>query len=421
MGLYRFFRKDNPFDYIVLGFIVRVVGDVAALFMNAHISGVIFGTTAWFLIIKGFAKIPVHLHIPFNKNYSVLFRFYLLLYIILIIRGYTIDYRYPWWTTIGAINMHIFAPTYLLCYLMPLSVLIPVKYFNFRLLLSYSVLFGILMLVSAFVFRQQIIQSSMLQAVGIMDNDLISPERLAFYSSFAFIPLFYKYIPSKKWLYNMFFLFVMLLLYILGGRRGASLMTSLLLFVSAYFYTSSQSRKARIIYRFIMIIVFMVLGYILLNSFVSDLLLERGLQDTRSGVEEGMLSQMTTFDKIFGMGLNGRYYYPLSDIDELEGWRYGIETGFYNLVLKGGYLLALTHILLLAIPSFKGLFKSRNLFCKAGGYFIFHHLLNLIPFGILSFNLYFFFIWMMVACCMNKQVLNMTDEEIKKQFFSNLR
>ena len=164
-----------------------------------------------------------------------------------------------------------------------------------------------------------------------------------------------------------------------------------------------------------------VTGYFLLNSFASSYLLERGMNDNRSGVEEGMLSQMTPLEQFFGMGLNGRYYYPLLEDDELMGWRYGIETGFLNIVLKGGYLMAFTHILLLVIPAFKGLFKSNNLFCKAGGFFIFYNLISLWPFGHLMFNLNFLFMWMMVVCCMNRKIRRMSDDEIKSTFFYNLK
>lgn len=131
-----------------------------------------------------------------------------------------------------------------------------------------------------------------------------------------------------------------------------------------------------------------------------------------------MLRQMSDMEMIFGKGLNGRYYCPLSEDDYLNGWRYGIETGFYNLVLKGGYLLAFTYILLLLIPAIKGIFKSKNWFTRIGGFYILFSLLSLIPFGILSFDVQFLYIWMMVSVCMNQQIRRMSDSEIKQQFFN---
>lgn len=58
------------------------------------------------------------------------------------------------------------------------------------------------------------------------------------------------------------------------------------------------------------------------------------MEDTRSGVDEALLNQMSDTELFFGKGLNGRYFYPLSNEDHLNGWRYGSETGFYNIVLK---------------------------------------------------------------------------------------
>ena len=135
-------------------------------------------------------------------------------------------------------------------------------------------------------------------------------------------------------------------------------------------------------------------------------------------MDESLLSQMTDLDMIFGKGLNGRYYYPLLEDDFLNGWRYGTETGFYNIVLKGGYVMAFTYILLLLIPAYKGIFQAHNILCNAGGFFILLSLFELYPFGWLEFSLKFLAIWMMVVLCMNPNVRNMSDLQIKQQFFS---
>lgn len=421
MKLKEYFRTDNPFDYIVLGFIMRIVGDVAGLVISTHISWAFFGIIAWLLIFKGFAKIPGHLHLPFDKSYGLLFRFYILLTAIMLVRGYMIDYSFPWWTTAGAINFHLFDSRYWLWTLMPFTVLIPVKHCNFRLMLNYSTLFGTIMLLAMVFFYREIVQATVSHAIGIQDEDLFSPESLGFYSYFLFIPLFHKYLPQKKWLFNVFFLFVLFVLLMMGGRRGGSLLTMILLIVSLALYVKSKPGRIQFLYWLIILILLCITGYFLLNSFASSYLLERGLNDNRTGVEEAMLSQMDSFDMIFGKGLNGRYYLPLTGTEDLDGWRYGIETGFLNIVLKGGYLMAYTHILLLVIPAIKGLFKSKNLFCKAGGFFILYNILSLWPFGILMFNLNFLFMWMMVVCCMNRKIRCMSDDEIKGTFFYNLK
>ena len=93
------------------------------------------------------------------------------------------------------------------------------------------------------------------------------------------------------------------------------------------------------------------------------------------------------------------------------------ETGYYNLVLKGGYLLAWTYILLLLYPALLGIFKSRNTLCKALGFIILLSLVELYPFGHLTFNLKFLVIWMGIAMLMSPEVRNMDDNEIRDYYF----
>lgn len=418
------YRKDNPFDYIVLGFIIKFLGTIAGLVVSYQIADALFGMFSWILIIKGFSKIPGKLHFPFGKRYQLLLSFYLFLCLIMIIRGYLIDYQYPWISYLSFINIHLFTSTYWICYLMPFAALIPLRYFNFRLMVNYSIIVVVITVVLFAIYYKQIVLASAIGAMGMAKDavDLVQAQDVAFYGLFAFLPLFCYFIPKRKWQINMLGLFIMALLMVLGARRGGSMLMVILFLASLYFYTQTKSSGAKFRNRILIIFIILVAGYYLINSSLTAYILERGLEDTRSGVEEAVLQQMDTFELIFGKGLNGRYYYPMNDkVDHFDGWRYGVETGFYNIVLKGGYLMAFTYILLLAIPAYKGLFKSKNLFCKAGGFYILYSLFSLWPFGILSFDLSFLFIWMMVSCCMNRKVLKMSNEEIKKYFFYNLK
>ena len=147
---------------------------------------------------------------------------------------------------------------------------------------------------------------------------------------------------------------------------------------------------------------------------------ERGLEDTRSGVDDALLSQMNEFEMLFGKGLNGRYYYPVRDLseDNYNGYRYGSETGFMNLALKGGFIYAIIYVLLLLIPSMKGVFHSRNLLCKVLGIFIIISLLELYPHGWLRFDVKFLVIWMGVRLCMLSKYRNMNNKEIYQTFFA---
>lgn len=403
--------------------------NMIAVFLRFYIPKVyaasFLGTISWILIIRGFSMIPGRLHFPFGNGYKVLLSLYFLQLIVIILRGYMIDYQYPWFTTIGAINMHLFDPVYVLCYFMPLFSLIPIHYFNFRLIIKYSTLFVIVTLLLTIIYWNQIVTASIYESLqmGIDTTELIKANNVAFYKYYAFVPLLAYFLPSKKRLINFFGLALVALLLMIGARRGATLLSTLLLIGSLLLYTSSFSYDKRFLIRLGLILLFVIVAYVLYNSMLSNYILERGLVDSRSGVEDAMLEQMSTWELWFGKGLNGRYYYPLGiAMDEIwKGYRYGVETGFYNLVLKGGFVFAFTYILLLAIPAYNGLFKSNNLFCKAGGFYIFYSLFALWPFGLLSFDLSFLFIWMMIVCCMNKNIRRMSNDEIKQKFFYNIQ
>ena len=306
---------------------------------------------------------------------------------------------------------------------MPLATLIPLRYFNFRLVVNYSTLFVFITIILAVVYQEDIMTASMYEArdMKLEAMDLVKANDVAFYSRFAFVPLFFIYLPRKKWWTNMLGLGLVVLLMIIGARRGATMLMTILFLISFYFYTLTKQNGFRQILQVLICIVLVMTAYLLLQSSLTGFIQERGMEDTRTLVEDAMFKQMDTFDWIFGKGLNGRYYCPLNlDDDYLKGWRYIVETGFYNLVLKGGYVFAITYVLLLAIPAYKGLFKSRNLFCKAASLYIFHSLFSLWPYGLLSFDLKFLFIWMFVVCCMNDEVRNMTDVEIKESFFYDI-
>lgn len=302
---------------------------------------------------------------------------------------------------------------------MPLIILIPVRYYNLKILVKYSVLISIITLVLFLVFNQEIIASSGRQAAGLGQNDDygLGSFIAQFYANIAIIVLLRKYTTSKIWLLNSLALLISIAINLISARRGSVvILTSLFLF-NMYFYILTIRVKFRII-SIISILVFMIACTTYFYDHKSlTFIKNRGLEDTRSGVDKALLNQMTTTDFIWGKGLNGRYYYPLLEDDYLKGWRYGSETGFYSIILRGGYLMAILYIFLLAYPAYLGIFKSKNLFCKAIGFYITLSLIELYPFGLLSFNLKFMIIWMGVSFCYANKIRNLSDYQIKKYYF----
>lgn len=413
-----YYQKD-PFSQIAFGFMVHLLARIALEITQNQIIYAFIGLIGWYFIIYGFTKFKAVWKVPFKRKYRFIFYLYILLCIITIIRGYLIDYPYQWISLQGLINFHLFNPIYILPYLMPLIILIPVRYYNFKLLVKYSVFISVITLVLFFIFNKEIVASSGRQAAGLSkDGDYGLGSFIAqFYANIAIIVLLKKYTTSKIWLLNSWTLLTSIVINLITARRGSVAISASLFLFNIYFYILTIRAK----YRIISIIGVLALIITCVTYFHDNKALafikERGLEDTRSGVDKALLNQMTTTDLIWGKGLNGRYYYPLLEDDYLKGWRYGSETGFYSIILRGGYVMVILYIFLLAYPAFLGIFKSKNLFCKAIGFYILLSLIELYPFGLLSFNLKFMIIWMGVLFCYTNKIRRMSDYQIKKYYF----
>lgn len=415
-----FFLKNiisSPFGKITTGFFFHLLGQAIVSVTGNQIFQALICTIGWYFIIKGSSKIK-RFCIPFHGLYKLFFILYIILCIIMIVRGYMIDYNYQWISLQGLINFHFFSPYYILPYLMPLIVFIPLQSYDFRPFIKCSVAIAYISILIFVIFFKQITNNAAMQALGIGGEYGFGTTFAQIYIPVAFAVLCRKYIQNKVWLINSIGLLFALIIFAISARRGSTVITACLFLFNLYFYIKSRKGSIKIFSIFISIIILLILALFFTKSNKLSFLRERGLEDTRSGVDIALLSQMSDTELIFGKGLNGRYYYPLSNDDYLNGWRYGSETGFYNLVLKGGYVLAYLYIILLAYPALLGIFKSKNELCKALGFYIILSLIELYPFGWLAFNMKFLIIWMGVSLCYNKSIRKLSDSEIYSFFFS---
>lgn len=409
--------KGNPFNNILWGIVLHTVGQFLRTITDIEWFIIVLGTIGWYYIIKGIIYTRRWKN-PFKGLYRVLFALYLIIVSVMIIRGYFIDYQYIWFTKVGAINYHLFLPSYILCYFVPLLVFIPKDYYSLRIPVKCASYFGVLSLFIFVIFFQQINQASRMGLQGeVIESGIGNTSVLIIYASFTFIALCSKYIDSKEWRYNFIGVLISLLVTLIGGRRGNSATIFAIFLCMMYFYIQSKNKSWRFFYYIMLLVLLGSMVAFFFNSSLFAYIHQRGLEDSRSAVDEALLSQMSNWELWFGKGLNGRYYLPLTADDYLNGWRYGSETGFYNYVLKGGYIMIGLYIYLLIVPIYKGFFKSRNLLCKMGAMYIFLSLLELYPFGLFMFNMKFCIIWMMVAICMSQKWLNMDDNEIKIRLF----
>lgn len=172
---------------------------------------------------------------------------------------------------------------------------------------------------------------------------------------------------QKRWIFIA--ASVTILLALIQGRRSILLMyvIAILFHILYKFSFELKSVKKRILY-FLSLASLLIIIYLFMSfygSILFDTLFERMMDDTRSIVELSFLDDVRpgSFDFIWGRGISGTYYCPLVEING-DDYRAHIESGYLELILKGGVVLVILYFLFTLPAIFLGLFRSENNFCK---------------------------------------------------------
>jgi hypothetical protein len=125
---------------------------------------------------------------------------------------------------------------------------------------------------------------------------------------------------------------------------------------------------------------------------------------------------MKTQDWIIGKGLNGKYYGPGIDYNSNTNFRSVIEIGYLQIILNGG-IVSLGLLILITIPAaIKGIFYSKNMLSKASGLWILLWIMNSYPSTVNTFTLFYILVWIAVAVCYNRNLRNMSENDVKLLF-----
>jgi hypothetical protein len=219
---------------------------------------------------------------------------------------------------------------------------------------------------------------------------------------------------------NMFALFVILVTLffaIFRARRGLIFMCLTTLICMGMIYVITTKKRTLIIAT---AVILLVAGAFVVPNMKTPamfgFLIDRGEEDTRTGVEVWMYADMSPADWVIGKGIKGKYYCPIVDnVNDAEGlgYRDNIETGYLQIILKGG-ILSLSLLLLIFIPAvYVGLFKSKNVLSKAASMWIFLWIVYLYPSGGIVFNMNYVLVWVAVGICYSEKIRNLPDETIK--------
>jgi hypothetical protein len=348
----------------------------------------------------------------FETSYlKTVFIIYICWLIIIILRGLTLDYRF--------IKFLLFDGTFgIFIYFVPLIILLPRDLKYLKKVFDIVVILGLAYVMFDFVFiRELLFQGRNLKSQAIIEyfsQHLSLPA--------GFILLTYVYHTRKRVTIALFVIFLNFLFAAIRARRGLMFMSLNILVFSYFIYYYANKVKLII---FIISILFIsgiyIAGAKIYNknrSGIFGYVTDRLDENTRTGVEYYFYSDMRTVDWLVGRGMNGEYYCP--GIDSSEGvftvTRGVIETGYLQIILKGG-IISLLLLLLIAIPAaFKGIFRSKNILSKAAGMWILLFMMNLYPATPTIFGMYYLLVWISIGICYSEELRNMPEKTLKEAF-----
>jgi hypothetical protein len=216
----------------------------------------------------------------------------------------------------------------------------------------------------------------------------------------------------KKYKNIVFFNFIIgLVLNIIMARRAESLFFGGI-FIVAFLYNYKISPIKKTFYIFVTSITFLFLttyfdfGSSLFNRF------DEGYENRDFLFEEVLLSLNESNSELFGKGAQGTYFSVLRNED-----RYIVENGFYDLVLKSGWVFLGLFVFLAFVSIYRGFFKSKNIFAIRLGIFVFLYLLLMFGHGVFEFSYRVFFLWLAISICLSDNLIKLDDNEIKKYLY----
>ena len=348
-----------------------------------------------------------------NKYLQVIFSIYCGWLLFIIIRGFSFKSQYLFDTFIDA-YYGLFA------YLVPLVLLFPLNLVYLKKVVNVIIFLSVVYFFCDVIFIKTLLASDGEVSQKIVEN---FTKILAIPCGFVLLNIIYHKDKQKGWavlgkLWVVFIIALGFLLAAIRARRGLMFMTGNILLLTYLLY--NYATKINLVFKFLpLLIIFFLIIYT--DSIYSNrrasaftLIKERINEDTRSDVEDYFYLDMEQKDWLIGRGIDGVYYCPTGATE--DGYRVVIETGYLQIILKGG-IISLGLLFLIAIPAiFMGLFYSRNILSKAAAIWILYWMIALFPATVATFSLNYILVWISIGICYSKQIRNMPEDSVKEYF-----
>jgi hypothetical protein len=140
--------------------------------------------------------------------------------------------------------------------------------------------------------------------------------------------------------------------------------------------------------------------------------------DTRTSlyteVFQSIINNNSSF--IIGGGGNAKYETKIFSNLDIGNTRYRSEVGFLNQFLWSGLVGVILYAIILFLPAYYAINKSKNYLCKMIGLFTASRWLIFFLEDIQQFDMNFFFLWFMIGLCLSNKFRDMTDGDMKIYF-----
>lgn len=308
--------------------------------------------------------------------------------------------------------------SYFFNFIMPYLLLYNVQSFNIKKVFKYCIAFAFLSLLIVTINYKYILNANNISTI----TEALDAENMSLY--FAQLPLMWsipaslifmntQFVKNKQVVIALATVMLATMLSMAFGRRGTSFYGFAFLAVGAYTYIKNPYISVRKRRNFKIAVFLLLIVAITISTSHFSFLMERGMEDSRTGINEAFYADMNTIDYIFGRGLNGTYYDPLIIFEAHNFQRPALETGYLNIILHAGLLYLIPYLLLCLTSVYYGLFKSRNTFVKSFAVYILLNTLMLYIGSYPEFNLRFFLLWIGILLCNNRLIRSMNNDEIK--------
>ncbi len=353
-----------------------------------------------------------------NSYFSFLLFLYLLWQVVIVARGSYSEMTYE------DVKSFIFSGNYgIFCLLVPLVALVPVKLVSMKKIFDAATILCILFIVFV-IFNLS----------TLLDGDSSNPYAREILEggvkflglSAGLILLTFTYHSKPRRLLAIAVFIIILIFAAIRARRGLLMMTFMIGMVSFLIYFFQSNKKIGWVLAILYLVFF---GYQLIASEYTlskislfSNLYERGLENTRSYVENCFYSSMTTWDWIIGKGFNSGYKCPGIDESVFKGGlRKVIETDYLQLILTGG-IVNLGLLLLIVVPAIiLGLFYTRNMLTRISAIWIIIWLVFLYPSNAYTMSIFHVSVWVMISVCYSRKTRNLSSEFIFSYFTKELR